>query len=63
MLRAGGWSLVRAKKHYVYRRRTAAGVQTATAAKTPSDFRSEKNFLATLRRADREDGAQALTDG
>ena len=58
MLRTGGWQLVRAKKHYVYRRRTAAGVQTATSAKTPSDVRSDKNFVATLRRADRE-----LTDG
>lgn len=46
-LTAGGWSLVRAKRHQIYR--CACGQHTVTLAATPSDPRAMRNAMAEVR--------------
>lgn len=60
-LKAGGWKLIRMKKHLVYRRKIKAenggekeSHQTVTMSKTPSDWRTKQNILSNLRRLDEE---------
>lgn len=53
VLAAGGWTLARQRKHYVYKRTTRGGrTQTFTQSVSPSDWRASRAQLTDLRRLD-----------